>query len=105
MLAFSFSQHFVLITFPRVSIYSLLLVSINTSPFLRDLNLLIPTFISMGLILDFHKPLLVSGDCIYLDLIVSFKSLLIFIVSKIFRVELPFPAARWYHSTRRQPRW
>jgi hypothetical protein len=56
---------------PSASISSLLVVSISTLPSVSDLKVLIPTFISVGFIFDFNKPLIISGVWSSFDFTVS----------------------------------
>jgi hypothetical protein len=60
-----------LTSFFRISISSLLPVSIDTRPFQSDLRELIHTLISVGFILVFTMSLIVSGDLLSLDVTVS----------------------------------
>jgi hypothetical protein len=66
----SLSPHFSLMSFPRISNYSLVFVSVNTFPFLRDLRVLIPTLVSVGLTLDYSNSLIISDVWVSLDVTV-----------------------------------
>ena len=58
---FQFSSAFSVDILSSASISSLMFVSISTSPFLSELEVLIPTLISAGFILNFNNPLILSG--------------------------------------------
>ena len=63
--------HFSCISLPRISISSLLFISIRT-PALKDLKVLIPTLISPGFILVFRICLIASSVCVPVDFTVMY---------------------------------
>jgi len=69
-------------SFSSASNSFLLLVSINTRPFFSDLKVFIPTLISVGFILVFNRPLMVSGGRFSFDLTVSWNLFLGILLAK-----------------------
>jgi len=70
-LTVSLSPHFSLMSLVSLSMSSLFPASICTLPFLRVLSELMPTLISVGLMLDFSISLIVSADLFSLEVTVS----------------------------------